>query len=254
MAGTANPLFVGANPTPTSFYPLYFGFYMVHTVTVMNQYHSRKYTLNEDFFSGWSATMAYVLGFWYADGYMRHERSYRVLFFSNDRDHLAQIASVMESNSPIRTVVKGVSCGGLCLHSKKLYSDLALLGGIRRKSTSMKLPDIPPNYFRDFLRGYFDGDGSVHFISYIATKNHKRYTDIRSNFTSGDLSFISHIRDLLTNLLGLYPRVIGQFGPHQFKLGYAQKDTYTLMRYMYYPGNPIALARKEKYLAYFNVH
>lgn len=218
---------------------------------MLSQYRARKYTLNEDFFSIWSATMAYILGFWYADGYMRHERSYRVLFFSNDRDHLAQVAFAMESNSPIRTVVKDVDCGELCLHSKKLYNDLTQLGGIRRKSTSMKLPDIPPIYFRDFLRGYFDGDGSVHFISYIATKNHKRYTNIRSNFTCGDLTFISHIRDLLTNLLGLYPRVIGQFGPHQFKLGYAQKDTHTLMKYMYYPGNPIALARKEKYLAYF---
>lgn len=195
--------------------------------------------------------MAYVLGFWYADGYMRHEKSYRVLFFSNDRDHLAKIATAMQSKSPISLVANGVDCGKLCLHSKKLYSDLTKLGGIRRKSISLKLPHIPPAYFRDFLRGYFDGDGSVHFISYIATKNHKRYTNIRSNFTCGDVTFIRNIRNKLTDLLGLFPRAIGQYGPHQFKLGYGQKDTHTLMQYMYYPGNPISMERKEKYLHYF---
>lgn len=142
-----------------------FGFYLVDTGIMTGQYHSRKYTLNEEFFSEWSATMAYVLGFWYADGYMRHEKSYRVLFYSNDRDHLAQVANVMKSNSPIKDVEQGVDCGELCLHSKKLFYDLKRLGGKRRKSTSLILPDVPPIYFRDFLRGYFDGDGSVHFIS-----------------------------------------------------------------------------------------
>lgn len=215
------------------------------------QYHSRKYTLNEDFFARWSPTMAYVLGFWYADGYMRHEKSYRVAFFSNDCGHLTQIARAMGSNSPVKNVQKGVDCGALYLHSKKLFSDLARLGGTRRKSTDLKMPDVPKDFLRDFIRGYFDGDGSVHHISYIATKNHKRYTNIRSNFTCGDLGFITNLRDVLSKLLGLYPRLIGVYGPHQFKLGYSQNDTLILMRYMYYPGNPIALDRKEKYLDFF---
>jgi len=32
----------------------------------------RRYLLNEKFFDKWSSEMAYILGFWFADGYMRH--------------------------------------------------------------------------------------------------------------------------------------------------------------------------------------
>ncbi len=196
--------------------------------------------------------MAYVLGFWYADGYMRHDRSYRVAFFSNDYDHLAAIASTMGSSAPIRQAHKGIDCGVLYLHSKKLYFDLMSLGGVRRKSTRLNFPAMREEYMPDFLRGYFDGDGSVHYINYIATKNHKRYWNVRSNFTCGDISFISRVRDYLADNLGLYYKKVCSFGPHQFKLGYGQKDTVKLLHYLYYLGNPIALHRKEEYARFFS--
>ena len=60
--------------------------------------HKRKYRINEDFFDQWSPEMAYVLGFWFADGYMRHERSYRIVFCSTDNSLLLKIRSVMGSN------------------------------------------------------------------------------------------------------------------------------------------------------------
>ena len=64
-------------------------------------HHARKYTLNQAFFSKWSPKMAYVLGFWYADGYMRHEKSYRVLFFSVDKTILKKIRAAAGSNAKI---------------------------------------------------------------------------------------------------------------------------------------------------------
>ena len=55
--------------------------------------YSRKYDINEDFFDVWSSKMAYVLGFWFADGYMRIEKSYRILFCSNDKQILESICA-----------------------------------------------------------------------------------------------------------------------------------------------------------------
>ncbi|MCL4405077.1 MAG: hypothetical protein M1361_02305 [Patescibacteria group bacterium] len=45
--------------------------------------------------------MAYVLGFWFADGYMRIEKSYRISFSSNDLQIVEDIRDALGSNAPI---------------------------------------------------------------------------------------------------------------------------------------------------------
>jgi intein/homing endonuclease len=124
---------------------------------------SRKYSLNESFFDEWSAAMAYVLGFWFADGYMRHDKSYRVSFTSNDIQILKDIRRVMGSTNPIYKTKRDNS-SYVVLHSKKLFERLIVLGGMQRKSRFIRFPEIPQEYIKDFVRGYFDGDGSV-FLS-----------------------------------------------------------------------------------------
>jgi hypothetical protein len=209
-------------------------------------YHSRKYSLNENFFSLWNSEMAYVLGFWYADGHMRHVKSYRIYFSSNDVQILKDIRKAMRSNSPV--ISSESKYPTLVVRSKKLYSCLLRLGGAPRKSTKITFPKVPVKYLPDFIRGYFDGDGSVHKITYRASKNNKKYTEIRSNFTCGSKPFLESLREKLVNYLDTSNRVIGQYGPHQFKLGYGQKDTVKLLRFMYYNSNIISLKRKSSYL------
>lgn len=210
-------------------------------------YHSRRYYLNENFFASWRAEMAYVLGFWYADGYMRQCKSYRISFFSKDFDVIANIRKLFSTNSPISLER---NCWILCLHSKKMYYDLQTLGGVHAKSTTLKFPYVPEIYLRDFIRGYFDGDGSVHYIKYRATKNGKIYTNMRSNFTCGSRQFLESLQDILFETLGLVKKRVGQYGPHQFKLGFAQRDTFKLLKYLYYTGHRCSLKRKACYLDY----
>jgi len=230
---------------------LTFVFSSDYNFRVQNVYHSRKYTLNENFFSVWTPEMAYGLGFWYADGDMRQAKSYRIRFSSRDQDHLEKIKHIFGSNSPLfRDIRNGVPKNAwyLILHSKKLYYDLKSLGGKRSKSTTLRFPYIKINYLPDFIRGYFDGDGSVHYISYKATKNGKIYTELRCNFTCGSKRFLEKISEILQNNLNLPMKVIGQYGPHQFKLGYGQKSTIKLLNFMYYQGHTISLKRKSKYV------
>lgn len=219
-------------------------------------YHSRKYELNENFFFSWSPTMAYVLGFWFADGNMRHDKSYRVFFSSADLKHLGLIRKSLESTSPIvRYYRHGIleNTYRFRVHSKMLYYDLLVLGGTRNKSRTLKFPFVPKQFLPDFIRGYFDGDGSVHYVTYKHSKNGKFYTNIRSNFTCGNFSFLEKIRDHLTKELGLYKRKICGVGkpPTRWKLGYAQEDTGKLLRYMYYPKHEISLQRKAVFLKKF---
>jgi hypothetical protein len=221
----------------------------------MLPYHSRKHTLNEEFFLSWSPKMAYVLGFWYADGNISHIRSYRIRFYSNDQDIIEDIKTAVGSSSPIYHKSRGgipEKCSSLNLHSKLMYNSLIKLGGMGRKSIYIKFPPVPITYLRDFIRGYFDGDGSVHQVQYEATKNGKIYTEIRSGFTCGSKSFLTSLRNTLVRELKVSKRVISQYGPHQFKLCFGQNDTGKLLKYMYYLGNPISLGRKEEYLDFFS--
>lgn len=213
-------------------------------------------SVNENFFELLDSESAYVFGFWMADGSIHHDRHYKISFSSKDLDHLLSIKKAISASIDIYQSKKnGVLTNyyELYIYSKKMFQDIIKLGGQARKSTILKFPKIPEAFLADFIRGYFDGDGSVHYINYKKTKNNKRYNcrEIRSNFTCGSKKFILKLMHILNRRLGLSKKVIGQYGPHQFKLGYGQKDTKTMLNFMYYPKHKISLKRKRVYLNYF---
>ena len=194
------------------------------------------------------ADTAYVYGFWLADGHMRISRSYRIYFSSADKNHLEKINELFDSNYRV-TKHKRLGCYELLLMSKQAYLDLQKIGGRTAKSTSIIFPNIPENLYPDIIRGYFDGDGSVYKISYRATKNNKIYSEIRSNFTSGSKRFLESIKNILEKHVEVNKRIVCQYGENQYKLAYAQKDTFKLLNYIYYPDHNLSLERKRKYLS-----
>lgn len=64
----------------------------------------RKRTpVNHDFFKTWTAEMAYVFGYWMADGNISSQESGQYIFTltSNDQAHLAKVRDAMESDHKI---------------------------------------------------------------------------------------------------------------------------------------------------------
>jgi len=118
-----------------------------------------KYNINENFFKTWTVEMAYVLGFWYADGNL--SRQNKISFASKDYEILDKIRSVMSSNHLIYKV-KRDNCYILTIARKKICDDIRHLGGVCRKSLIATFPKIPNKYKIHFIRGYFDGDGSIY--------------------------------------------------------------------------------------------
>ena len=59
-----------------------------------------KYTINIDFFAGWSQDMAYVLGYVIGDGNV-DELLTRLTIVSKDKDHLERINAAIGSNRPL---------------------------------------------------------------------------------------------------------------------------------------------------------
>lgn len=188
--------------------------------------------------------MAYVLGYFAADGCMsRNKRgAHFIEFTSTDKQLLLLVQSLLGSNHAIsvrnRFPLTQKAAYRLQIGSKQVFNDLASLGFTPAKSLTLKLPAIPKPYFGHFTRGYFDGDGHA---SIIKPRN-RPSNIIQSGFTSGSKQFLA---DLHTKLKE-YARIEGGYlGYHQgYRLNFSVNDSLRLYEFMYQNGLDYCLKRK----------
>ena len=87
--------------------------------------------------------------------------------------------------------------------SKEIYDDLLKLGLIPNKSKRLSLPSIPKKYFSHFIRGYFDGDGSVDFGFYQRKDRKNQSFVLLTRFTSGSKAFLQNLLESLREYVGI---------------------------------------------------
>lgn len=154
--------------------------------TLMKEYNinsrlKNRYTINSDYFTNIETEQqAYILGFICADGFVGSEAYNNIVIQSNDLDIIQKIAEELSYTGEIRKTQKGGfknSKNGYVINfsNKTMANDLRNLGIRPNKSLEFdKLLEIPTNLQRHFLRGYFDGDGSI--THYIKKRKYKEKT------------------------------------------------------------------------------
>jgi predicted DNA-binding protein YlxM (UPF0122 family) len=157
------------------------------------------FDINENFFSSWSPEMAYVLGLIITDGCI--SKTGTVSLSMNDKELLEKVKEVMGSKHKIE--LSKYQKGLYCFHfsREKLVRDLDKHCVVPRKSLVVKFPEIPQAYLPDFIRGVFDGDGSVFF-----DKRRPKFV-LRSKFVSSSEAFIEGLQMSLESL-GMPKRTI----------------------------------------------
>ena len=130
----------------------------------------RTYSIDETFFKCIdSEEKAYILGFVAADGFVDEVRnSLKIGLNEQDVDILEKIKICLKSDHPIKHFVKDKKYNHVSvdLCSKKIVSDLKSLGLYQGKSLTMTgdiIRKVDPRFIKDFLRGYFDGDGCIFY-------------------------------------------------------------------------------------------
>ncbi len=195
--------------------------------------------------------MAYVLGFFMADGYMTlHKNGGKFINIQiTDKKLLYDIQKAFGSNHTIG-IRKGKGNENtlyrLQMGSKEMYNDLLSLGVQPNKTKNMKIPTIPKGAFCHFVRGYFDGDGHVWYG--LIHKERKTHTfAIATYFTSCSVGFLEDLKDNLISF-GFKGGSI-----HVYKAGYARlqlsiKDSLKLSDFMYnrLDSSKLYLVRKKK--------
>ena len=130
--------------------------------------YSRKSHVNDRVFENIDTEeKAYWLGFLYADGCVhKHDSSYviELTLQEDDLEHLIKFKNFMDwkGNLKYRETQKAYR---VLFRSKKVAEDLINLGCIPNKSLILTFPNkIPDSLIHHFIRGYFDGDGSIHLV------------------------------------------------------------------------------------------
>lgn len=140
-----------------------------------------KYDIREDFFENIdSEEKAYVLGFLYADGHNQADKSKVCLELkATDIEIIHKIGKLIYINEDYKLagrpqttrVIEDHFCNvqpttRLYIYSKKICEDLVKLGCVQNKTLKCNFPNIPKELIRHFVRGYFDGDGTIIYNFY----------------------------------------------------------------------------------------
>jgi len=197
------------------------------------------FDINENFFSSWSSEMAYILGLIATDGCV--SKSGNVSLCINDKDLLEKVRLVMHSEHKICQSKYQERLYCFRFARVRLVEDLVGLGILPRKSLSIKFPAVPDAFLKDFVRGAFDGDGSVFFDT------HSKNCPVRTKFVSSSVEFIEKLESVLQGL-GMPTRKIYQQPTKNgisYMFKYGHKDSEKLCLIMYKDvRNDLFLARK----------
>lgn len=113
-----------------------------------------------------SEIKAYLLGFFAADGHIEKRSDYdsytlRVGVSMQDV-HILMLFNKLITNGKSAIAVNKHNIATIAITSKQIGEDLLKLGFDSNKTKSWQnIPSLPDNLYPHFIRGYFDGDGSV---------------------------------------------------------------------------------------------
>lgn len=194
---------------------------------------ARKYNINQDYFKNWSRNMAYVFGFWCANGCIYGGKMFDITIHKKDKYILKRIAEELQYEGNLQDSVDK-QASRINFSCVVIYNDILALGGIENKSLTLKFPSVPEEYLSDFIRGYFDGDGCI--------MNLKKGR-INSAFTSESKEFLDILHQVLKEKVGVQG---GSYDASNCSLRFGKKDSLKIGEFMYKDSPELFLLRKKE--------
>lgn len=131
----------------------------IYNAVDSNRGYKRKFDINEDYFSNIDTEYkAYFLGLLYADG-CNNGYGFYITLKKDDIDILYKFKDAIEFSGNLKYVKEKYVM--LNISSKKLSSVLSNYGCNVNKTVNAVFPTIRNDLYRHFIRGLFDGDGSI---------------------------------------------------------------------------------------------
>lgn len=200
----------------------------------------------------WNADLAYCVGLIATDGCLYNDGRH-ISFVSADIQLVELFKSLLKLSNRIGFKKSGSSekkCPNIQFGNVGFYNWLFKIGLTPKKSLTLGPLDIPQEYFIDFVRGCFDGDGSIY--SYMDPRwanSHMFYI----SFCSASKVFVDWLRKQLTKIVGIHGHISATNGLYQLR--FAKAESIVLIKKMYYRKQIPCLERKrEKIMGILNKH
>lgn len=205
---------------------------------------------------GWTPELAYAVGLIATDGNLSSDGRH-ISLTSSDTQQIENFKKCLGTKANLCRNPPGSFTKNQSYHiqagNKILYQQLRNIGLSPNKTGSLGALDIPSNFFRDFLRGVIDGDGSVilytdRYNVYKGTRY--EYLRLYLTITSVSLPFLEWIRSSVQQALSVPGHLIQQ-APRPWatkpvwKLRFAKQASIRIARWIYYSPDVPCLTRKR---------
>lgn len=206
--------------------------------------------ISENFFNKWTPQMAYVLGFFAADGNLSINKrgGCYISFQSKDKQIILDIKNAMFSENKISERTNKLNYNKfyrLQIGSKNIVKKLKGLGFGINKTKHLPFPYLPHEMLSHFVRGYFDGDGNI-WKGEVHKERKTKLTVLQLAFTSGSYQFLHQLKSELTHLLNTSgAHVIFKNGAYS-RLQYSTKDALKIYNFMYNSNNSFLYLKRKK--------
>lgn len=189
----------------------------------------------------WRPELAYVVGIFASDGNLGRDGMYLDVT-SKDKDILENILSILDMNHiKIGKKNNGSSNEAYRIQFKRVlfYKWLMSIGLTPDKSKTISALDIPDQFFFDFLRGEWDGDGTIYCCKDNRWKNSYVVT---LGFASGSRAFLEWLQIEINKRIATTGHI--HKGKRALQLRYARKDSRKVFDAMFYENGLPHLHRK----------
>ena len=160
----------------------------------------RTKDINHFYFDTVNNENSYYLGFLAADGTVRKDRNeIKVGLSKVDKEFLINFKNKLQSEKEVKDYIttKGFEVSEFCFSSLNIKTQLAKYGIVPNKTyKGLDLNLIPELFKLPFIKGFFDGDGSI-----VYNKNTKQ---VKISFTSHTKEFLKQINEYFENQGHIY--------------------------------------------------
>lgn len=209
---------------------------------------TRLYQLDDNFFKVQSHNMAYILGFIAADGCVaQKENSISIQLQKKDEQLLQDIKVEVKSNRPLDYYLTktGNETVKFQVWSAEWKKDLAIYNIVPHKTLTLLPPTfLNSQFFIDYIRGYFDGDGSISY--HTDNIKHCSWEIIGASYKE-----IKWIWEVLANQYGIINNIgVASFYTENnlkmYKIGYYGIENIKKLYATLYYDNCLCLKRKKE--------
>lgn len=204
----------------------------------------RGVKLKETISTEWSQNFAYAIGLLASDGSLSKDGRH-VDFTSKDIEQVKNFVKCLGCKNKIGKKISGSAMTEsyrIQIGSVIFYNFLISIGLTPAKSKTIGEVMVPEEYFFDFVRGLFDGDGT--FYSYWDSRwksSHMFYLVL----TSASKKHLLWLKETIKCMIGSDGHITQNKSSSVFQLKYGKLASLEIIKKMYYSTKVVSLSRKR---------